>query len=340
MDAAASAVLEVGAGALQALNQFLEDTDTARCWYGSDYGYFTTWSWRMLLPPFRKRKINNIFGVHADDWEQLIRNCLLNHKEWIHAAQSSDTGECSWLPLYRALPGEKRHDWREKAQQSSSYIGAVRSRPAARFDVWGLVVLAFANGAGLDITHGSNGGFFAEMSARDFVVTVWQHDLSGSMIGHIEPRNQASEQHMIMTDSEWQNLLYHGHSFKEDHHVFGWPSNGDTQHQPPKNLTTDHHDSELKHLIIDYQMVKRLQKHLLGALRQCYEFWDACDYKISEEEGHPKEATRQKICDIRRHLTSFKKFLSMKLSPCHQEYPSRGMMHSTTLPETCMFWMA
>lgn len=90
-------------------------------------------------------------------------------------------------------------------------------------------------------------------------------------MGHIEPKDLLSDQHTLMTSSEWQNLLWYGHSFSEHHHIFGWPLNGTPSKEPPKNLATNHHDGELMHLVIDYQWTKRLQDQLRHALYACYD---------------------------------------------------------------------
>lgn len=65
-----------------------------------------------------------------------------------------------------------------KSPKSSRSIAAVKSLPAARLDSWGLIVLALANGARPEVIHSSNGGFFAELSGKSFVLTLWQRDVS------------------------------------------------------------------------------------------------------------------------------------------------------------------
>lgn len=137
-----------------------------------------------------------------------------------------------------------------------------------------------------------------------------------------------------MTTTEWQNLLWHGHSFYEHHHIFGWPLNGTPAEEPPRNLATNHHDGELEHLVMDHQWAKRLQEQLRDALYRCYDCWVGLRQQGDAKAGHPGEMDKTKehlhpgemdkikehlhpggIDKIKEHLVSFKLILVDKVKP-------------------------
>ncbi|PKK41182.1 hypothetical protein CI102_15072 [Trichoderma harzianum] len=178
MEAAMSTAVTVGIEALNYLNKLLADKDTATGWYGDHSPKFIGHKYRLsrlrLHLPLSPIEITHIFRVKKDDWQQTIEHCLSNYQEWTRYAQNPRGGECCWLPIYSSLPEEKRDAWCEKPKRSSRSIAAVKSLPAARLDSWGLIVLAFANGARPEVIHSLNGGYFAELSGKTFVVTLWQ----------------------------------------------------------------------------------------------------------------------------------------------------------------------
>lgn len=321
MDARVSAAVAVGSAALQTLNTYLRDTDTAKGWYGTHYYEdFTKSNFSLKkflgLDDDSPREIKEVFALQSTDWQYTIEYCLSNTQVWLRYARHNEKGkdeesrgECSWLPIYAALPANYRKHSRASSKKSASSLAAVRSLPAARFDAWGLVVLAIANGAKIQIQHGSEGGYFAELSGKTFVVTIWQKDVGGSITAHIEPRAYSSEQHTMMTSPEWQNLLWYGHSFSQHHHIFGWPLNDTPVYEAPKNLTTTHHDAELKELVIDNKWTTLLQDQLREALYSCHDAWESAQ-NMDEMNGLNK-----KIEAIKRQLLSFKLILVDDVDP-------------------------
>ncbi|KAK7212342.1 hypothetical protein V2G26_019520 [Clonostachys chloroleuca] len=315
MDIAVSQAASLGTAALQYLNELLDSRETAKCWYGENhYHDFTKWNLfsRNILVANPSRKITKVFTIRAGGWDKAIGECVYNHQLWRRFAVRTD-GDCSWLPIYEAVSEKDKKSYLSGAKKSAGFVATAKSLPAARLDAWGLVVLSLANGAKPQVTHNSNGGFYAELSGKDFVITMWQQDISGEIVGHIEPRAQASERHTAMTSPEWQNLLWYGHSFSKHHHMFGWPLNGVPLQEPPKNLTTSHHDGELKVLVMDNQWAEILQDRLRDALYECYDTWDAVQ-KDLEQQKKLSDENKNKIEQTKDHIKSFKLILVDKVN--------------------------
>jgi hypothetical protein len=141
MEFATGLPMAVGAAALRALNALLDDRRIAIAWYGKDYKKFTSRTWIRGLPGIC---ISHVFSLREEDCRSLIRNSLENSQRW-HTARGD--GACCWLPIYRHLERQFRESSVIEAQRALSSLGAVSSMPAARVDAWGLVVMAYANGA-------------------------------------------------------------------------------------------------------------------------------------------------------------------------------------------------
>ncbi|OAF98534.1 uncharacterized protein CC84DRAFT_1106147 [Paraphaeosphaeria sporulosa] len=291
MDAAASVALDVGVRALNALNDCLEEKDTAISWYGKEAcKTFTGRSWSLFPRKWKKFshvKITKVFRIRANDW------------------QKEDSGECCWLPIYHALPKQTQKLCEAEPKRSLGSLGILKSLPAARMDAWGLTVLAIANGARPEVTYAENGGYFASFNAKDFVLTMWQDNIAAPVIGHIEPKQIPSLDRDLLTSPEWNMLLWQGHSFSQHNHISGWPLNGVGQKEPPEDLVTHSRDEEIMQLVMDNEWVERLQNQFRNALYRCYDSWERLQ-RHPRNQGH---IDSNRIDLIKRQLLAFKLIL-------------------------------
>lgn len=306
MDAMASVALVVGARALDALNHWVEDRETAISWYGKEaHKKFTTrkWFWPFQL------KIRKVLSIRNDNWQKVIESCLSGTGTWYRQAQK-DSGECCWLPIYHSLPKETKKDCLLDPKRSLTSLGMVKSLPAARMDAWGLTVLALANGAKPEVSS-ANGGYFVLLDGNHFVLTMWQENIAAPVIGHIEPKQSSSLDYNQLTSPEWNMLLWHGHSFNQHNHIFGWPLNGIPPQEPPEDLVTHSRDGEIEQLVMDHVWVKRLQGQLRQALYRCYDSWEA----IKIHQPGPNQALNNRIDLIQRHILALKLILVDDVQP-------------------------
>ncbi|RDH13956.1 hypothetical protein M747DRAFT_270953, partial [Aspergillus niger ATCC 13496] len=253
MDTAITAGLQVGVQALETLNNLLDEKEIAKTWYGeNNYKDFTGKRFFPIntLNKFGHRGIRKVFRIKKDTWHKVIQNCLTDCYNWYHQIKENYEGECCWLLLYRSLPEETKRDCLERSERSLSSIGIVSSLPAARVELWGLVVLAIANGAKVCSKVASTGGFYARLDAQNFVLTIWETN-TGSATAHIEPREHPIESQPL-TSPEWNNLLWYGYSFGGHHHIFGWPFISQETSEPPDDLVSNLRNQELSRLVIEY----------------------------------------------------------------------------------------
>lgn len=301
MDAATSAAFTVGAQALKTLNNWLDDTETAKSWYGKEYKTFTgpsTW------PPTKigTRKIKTVFTISKDDWQKVIEYCLSDCYTW---HRHSEGGECCWLSILGSLPKEMRSGFLQTPKRSLSSLGIVASLPAARIDLWGLVVLAYANGAKVSVKKCSTGSFCAKLAAISFTLTISQADMVGPIVAHLEPKERCLGDRPMLTSSEWHHLLLSGHTFKAQDHVFGWPISGKPPANAPEDLVTNVLDQELAQIVMDYQWVEELKKQLREVIYECYDGWEY----ILNKDLVKEETELKRIEKVQRHLLSSKLLL-------------------------------
>lgn len=105
--------------------------------------------------------------------------------------------------------------------------------PAARLDLWGLVVMAYSNGAWGEIISAIDGGFRATLYAKNFILDINQENINASTIGHLEPREHPADDREPLGTDETRYLLDHGQSFSIKDATIGWPLNGDPASRPP-----------------------------------------------------------------------------------------------------------
>lgn len=261
--------LAVGAAALNILNAFLDDRRIAIAWYGEDYKIFTSKTWingRISIC------ITNVFSVAESDCVRLIRDSIENSHNW-HASRRMRGGECCWLPIYRSLSQNEPQAFVFDAHRAIFSLGAVGSVPAARIDLWGLIVMAYANGAKQSVSTES-GAYIAVLRAKYFVLTIRRQALTDQAVAHIEPREKEHHTAHYMAEQAWRNLLEDGHSFgKADYS--GWPlyTNLDTD-SPPANLVNGEFDVQLRNEVLDDYRAAELKSKLDESLRKCRWLWD------------------------------------------------------------------
>ncbi|RAH80666.1 hypothetical protein BO86DRAFT_433100 [Aspergillus japonicus CBS 114.51] len=250
MNIAISSGLDVGIQALNLLNKLLEEREIAKSWYGEDkYLIFTQRRCWPLLPfkRFGRLEIRKVFKVKKEHWQKVIENCLSDCSTWHEQMTYNNQGNCS------------------------------------RVESWGLIVLALANGADIQITYTSTGGTNAVLDGQSFILTILQSNIAGPITAHIEPKRYSSD-HKTFTSPEWNNLLWFGHSFGEYDHIFGWPLNESPPLDPPEQLVDNVRNQELSRLVIDDHRANRLREQLKDAIHKCHDQWeDLKDIQPSDE---------------------------------------------------------
>jgi hypothetical protein len=273
--------LAVGVAALHALNSFLDDKRIAVAWYGpNDYKVFT-----------RKRWINgklgvcisHVFSIPESECVRLIADSLQSSQGW-YTSRSAFGGECCWLPIYRSLKEKQMRSVVADAQSASFSLGAVGSLPAARINLWGLVVMAYANGAKQSIPA-DNGSYFAVLRARYFVLTIRRQSLADQAVAHIEPREQPYYTAQFLDEQAWRNLLEDGHTFGRTKYS-GWPSytNLDTDN-PPANLVNGELDVQIQNEVIDDLRAGELKRRLVESVRKSRRRWEDCHEEMNARTG-------------------------------------------------------
>jgi hypothetical protein len=276
---AAGVPLAVGVAALQALNSFLDDKRIAIAWYGAtDYKTFTRKKWISGRPAIY---ISHVFSVPESWSRRLIANSLENSQSW-YWSRAMFGGECCWLPLYRTLEHAVRGTTIAEAQSAIFSLGSVGSLPAARMDMWALVVMAYANGANQSVISADKGAYVAVLRAKYFVLTIRRQGLTDQAIAHLEPREQPYNVAEPMLEQGWRNLLENGHSFgKSD--FSGWPlySVLDSD-SPPETLITGELDVQLRNTIIDDTRYSDIHARLAQSVEKCCTLWHTCEMERRE----------------------------------------------------------
>lgn len=156
MDAGSLLNLEVKTGkdVLKSLSKYPDSKNTARTWYGSThYREFVTkdlWLKRLFRDRLSTPEIERVVTVRDENWLLIIGEALPAAHTWFRSREDLRY-ECSWVPVYLAYKDPRSlcesKQMLQNAELSFSSLGIVNSRPAARRDLWGLVVMAYANGA-------------------------------------------------------------------------------------------------------------------------------------------------------------------------------------------------
>jgi hypothetical protein len=341
VDFVAGVPLAVGVGALHLLNDYLDDRRIAIAWYGeADHRVFTSRRWI-------KGKvgicISHVFSVRENESLRLIADSLESSQGW-YMSRIAYGGECCWLPIYRSF--RERHPDNPgvvDAQRAIFSLGAVGSLPAARMDLWGLIVMAYANGAHASITLDS-GSYVAVLRARHFVLTVRRQSLTDQAVAHIEPRERAFYSAQPMNDQAWKNLLEHGHSFSKTDYS-GWPlyTNLDTDN-PPANLVNGELDVQLKNEVLDDTRVSELKERLITCTRQCRTHWNTCYKELKDRsqlmETHNGDRSYD-ISDYDNLLIQFKERMERKLNGLVsfiEKEPENAIEHAQNLRLDPIMW--
>ncbi|RAH80667.1 hypothetical protein BO86DRAFT_419962 [Aspergillus japonicus CBS 114.51] len=218
---------------------------------------------------------------------------LLN--KWLEEVEIAKSwyGEDKYPVFTQRLFTIKKDKWEEIIQNSLSCCSSWH------YQVKKHNVLALANGARIYSIDDSSGGYFARLDARDFVLTIWQMDITGSATAHIAPRESPSDS-SCLSPSGWRDLLHHGYSFGEYDHVFGWPFKGTLLSEPPEAL-----------LVIDDHRARYLQEKLRCAIHQCYDKWTILKRSLpcTGRDNHEFEKWDKKIEVLQRNLLKSKLLL-------------------------------
>jgi hypothetical protein len=264
-----------GVEALSILNKWLDTSEVTESWYGKDEKTQKIFLrprnpfLRLIRKKYDKPEIGRVFTIMREDWQVVIKESLPVAHDWYRRRKDSG-GECSWLPLFWASQkplGTNRVC--PKAESAFTSLGIVSNMPAARLDLWGLVVMAYSNGAWAQIITADDGGFRVTLHAKNFVLDINQENINAPTIAHLEPREHPAEECEPLCVDETRYLLEHGHSFSSTDVSIGWPLNGCPESQPPRGFIDSQLDEQVVKVILDDFKVKKLKIGLHNAIL-CY----------------------------------------------------------------------
>ncbi|OJJ74187.1 hypothetical protein ASPBRDRAFT_192922 [Aspergillus brasiliensis CBS 101740] len=306
METAAGVPLAVGKAALQILNKWLENRETAQAWFGTDWEDFV--EVRTIRQRFRKVRrqlagddlhINYVFTIKEADWKVVIRNCIEECHNWYGQREN---GECCWLPIYRSIIKRlEKKKVLELAASSSSTIGTVASLPAAVLESWGLIVMAYANGAsGQYIEY--NGGYQAIFDANNFILSIKQPSLHSLAVAHITAREHEKKV-MNLPSEQWLNLLSQGYSLDAESPLLRWWTKERCKDLiPPPELLNGECDDQLGKTIFDYYFARRLGEAIRVSIFKCIDYWKAAreDSKIVGADAFFETEGEKIITNLKR----------------------------------------
>lgn len=247
-----------GREALSVLNRWIYSEQTAKTWYGKelydDFAPNNRAKRTIRQHTSDKPEIQNVFTVKKDHWPVIFQEALPVAHTWFRAKKDNEY-ECSWIPLYKsckeALGKQGRDGVLAKTDMAFSSLGIVLNRPTAQLDLWGLVVMAYSNGAWCQMMSSTDGGFRAILHAKNFVLTISQSDVNSPTTGNLEPREHPAEDREPLGVDETCHLFIHGHSMSSQDVLLGWPLNGDLHTEPPQELVEGRWGKQLKKVVLD-----------------------------------------------------------------------------------------
>ncbi|CEL03858.1 hypothetical protein ASPCAL04997 [Aspergillus calidoustus] len=288
-----------GVEALTILNKWLDSKETAIAWYGKDAEDFLrerSGGIKLVRNKFANPEISHVFTIQKEDWQVVMEEALPAAHTW-YRKRKDESGECSWLPLYwscRDQLGKVRV--LQSADVALASIGLVSGLPAARLDLWGLVVMAYSNGARARVATAEGGGFNATLLCRHFILTISQSNVNAPTIGHLEPREHPAESHESLTVDESRYLLEYGHTFSPQGVTTAWVLNGQNSDPPPSELIDSRSDPLLKRTVLDtFQTSTLKDKFQLGIM----DYWEAWAKFMAPQEyksGKDNLATQAEPC--------------------------------------------
>lgn len=132
-----------------------------------------------------------------------------------------------------------------------------------------MIVLALANGAGVNFKESANGGFCASLDGRDFVLTLQRESLVTPMFGHLEPRQHPEKDHRSLKEPEWSSLLEDGTTFDKIDSWITWALQDRDLH--PKLLGVES-DEKLRLHVIEFPLQQKLADKLRRIIPDYHEF--------------------------------------------------------------------
>ncbi|KAL2859320.1 hypothetical protein BJX68DRAFT_261759 [Aspergillus pseudodeflectus] len=265
-----------GIEALKILNKWLDSKETAKAWYGKDANDFLKTRFfgiKLFRNKFTSPEIKNVFTIQKEDWQLVMEESLPAAHTW-YRKRKDKSGECSWLPLYWSCRDQLS---KERVLQSTDLalasIGLVSGLPAARLDLWGLIVMAYSNGARARVMTVEGRGFNATLLCKNFILTISQSNVNAPTIGHLEPREHPAVSHESMTVDESRYLLEYGHTFSPQGVTTAWVLNGQNSDPPPSELVDSRSDPLLSRTVLDTFQASALKKKFHHGIIEYWEEW-------------------------------------------------------------------
>ncbi|KAL3444314.1 hypothetical protein BJX65DRAFT_297775 [Aspergillus insuetus] len=291
-----------GIEALKILNKWLDSKETAKAWYGNDAEDFLKrrhFGNKLFRKKYAALEIEHVFTIQKEDWRMLIDEALPVAHTW-YRKRKDESGECSWLPLYWACRDQLgKQRVLQKADAALASIGLVSGLPAARLDLWGLIVLAYSNGARARVATAEGGGFNATLLCKHFILSIRQWSVNAPTIGSLEPREHPAETHEALTKDESFYLLEYGHSLSPRGVATAWGLDGANSEPPPTELSDSRSDSLLTRMVLDTFQASRLKEKFHHGIIEYWEEWAkfmATKDRNGGQDNSPIQALRSEPC--------------------------------------------
>jgi hypothetical protein len=329
METAANVPLAVGVHALKILNQWLENKEIAKAWYGSNVDEFTkTWSTgsatlrniRETLSASPSTHVEKAFTIHNNQWPELIRKSLDKCHSWHD--QRYD-GECCWLPLYRVMKqndnsSNNKNNVLKPANSNPSFIGTMSSLPAAHLEAWGLVVMAYATGGTLRFLE-ANGGFHATFDTHYFVLVIKRENMASQTVAHLTATAGKAAEFRSYSEHEWRMLFETGCSREESDDLFRWYHDSCSLREPPEELINGELNRRIEWTIIDDRYAQEMKDKLRDSICDCYETWEklerehwTCEFIKTRADQIKANLLKTKLLSADEKISSYCKEMTAK----------------------------
>lgn len=243
-------------------------------------------------------EVAHVFTIRNEDWLLIIGEALPAAHTWFRSREDYNY-ECSWIPRYLAYKESRSlcpsKQVLQEAELAFSSLGVVNCRPAARLDLWGLVVMAYANGAWSEVELASDGGFMVNLQAKNFVLNINQTNINAPVAAQLEPRQHPAEGRESLGVDDTKYLFLYGQSVSQQDVSLGWPLNADPSTQPPLDLVHGRMDKQLRKTVLDYFRVHDLRKRIRDAIFYYRTKWSKFIRKLEHPDRVYDEPTVKNI---------------------------------------------
>lgn len=250
-----------------------------RTWYGKEYATFTKVKYVKGKYSFCVIKVFKVTDL--DVFERMIDKSTASL--WLRQRK----GEHCWLPLYRAIQDPKV----VVDKEAKLALKPKPSHGAAELSMWGLVVMAYADGATATVPSVAE-GFKADFNAKHFVLELRQKKNSDQFDATLKPREAPLSTARPLAKSVWMSLLEKGNSFG-DNEALKWLLEDDTNRAetPPDDLFSGDRDNEIRDHIIDHDYVRETEGRLSTVIKEHLDQLQQCRKQIRDRLQRKSESS-------------------------------------------------